>query len=279
MKTIAIIGHGYVGKAMKGFFQDNYEILIFDPAYIGSNGPEETKKEINERADLAVICVPTPSAEDGSVDTSFVESSVEWLETPLILIKSTVPPGTTRALTKKYNKRIAFSPETAMQEGGYEIPFWKGYPHPTDMKKHDHLVIGADDEQVAKDILEFFKPILGPFVNYQITEVEAAEMSKYVTNVYLSTIVTFWNEIKDVCEWHNITFEKVRELVLLDKRVSPTHSVVFENKRGFGGKCLPKDTKGLVKFAQELGYEPELLKSVLTTNEKFNERNDNSDNG
>lgn len=278
-KTVAIIGHGYVGKAVEGFFKDRYDIMIFDPAYVGSGSYGDIKKEINEKADLAVICAPTPSREDGSVDTSFVESNIEWLETPLILIKSTVPPGTTRALTKKYKKRIAFSPETAMGEGGYEIPFWKGYPHPTDMKKTHFTVIGSDDIKVSEEILEFIKPITGPFSEYHIVEPEEAEMSKYVMNSYLSTIVTYFNEIRDICAWHDISYDRVRELVLLDKRVSPTHSLVFEHKRGFGGKCLPKDTKGIVKFSQDLGYEPELLKSVLSTNDKFNERNDNSSNG
>lgn len=279
MKTIAIIGYGYVGKAMEGFFKDNYDMMIFDPAYVGTMPMEQMKDEINSKADMAVICVPTPSSEDGSVDTSLVEESIAWLETPLILIKSTVPPGTTRALTKKYKKRIAFSPETAMQEGGYEVPFWLGYPHPTDMKKHHSAIIGSDDIKVSEEVLDYMKPIMGPFAEYHVVEPEEAEMTKYIINSYLATIVTYFNEIRDICAWHDVSYDRVRELALLDKRISRTHSVVFDEKRGFGGKCLPKDTQGIVKFAQELGYEPELLTAVLSTNNKFNKRNENSNNG
>lgn len=273
-KTVAIIGYGYVGKAVSSFFEGRYNVINYDPAFPDFN-EEENQKYVNENADLAIICTPTPSAEDGSVDTSAVKSSIEWLKTPLILIKSTVPPGTTRHLTKTSGKRIAFSPEMAMGEGGYEIPFWLGYPHPTDMKKHHYMIIGADDITVSEEILEFFKPTMGPFAEYHIVEPEEAEMTKYVINSYLSTIVTYFNEIKDVCSWHGISYDRVRELALLDKRISRTHSVVFEDKRGFGGKCLPKDTKGIVKFSQALGYEPELLKAVLSANDKFNERNSN----
>lgn len=102
---IAIIGYGFVGKFMKELFP---EAIIYDPGY-----PElsVSKEEIN-KADAAFIGVPTNMLPDGSCDTSIVESTVKWLSTPLIIIRSTVKPGTTDKLAKKYpGKHIVFQPE------------------------------------------------------------------------------------------------------------------------------------------------------------------------
>ena len=86
---IAIIGLGYVGNAMHSFFKDHYDVVFFDPAKKGS----ATKSEIND-CDLGVVCVPTPMASDRSCDLSIVEETIGWLDTPLILLKSTVELGT-----------------------------------------------------------------------------------------------------------------------------------------------------------------------------------------
>ena len=101
MNKVAIIGYGYVGKAMHKIFPDAQIYDVTTP-----NGlPWATKEQVNE-CDLAIICVPTPMQENGQefkpVDTSIVEESVAWLKTPLILIKSTVVPGTTERLSEKY---------------------------------------------------------------------------------------------------------------------------------------------------------------------------------
>jgi len=269
MKTIAIIGHGYVGKSTEQFFKDKVEILIYD---IANTGGEAMKDKINKDADLAIVCVPTPSSDDGSVDISSVEESVEWLKAPLILIKSTVPPGTVRRLAEKSGKHIAFSPEF-VGEGNYEIPYWDGLPHPTDMRKHHYIVVGSPEQKTADSVMEFFKPIMGPFCQFHSTDAETAELMKYVINSYLATMVTFFNEISDIAENHNVSYTRLRELVLLDKRISRTHSLVFDDNRGFGGKCLPKDVKGIVSFSKTLGYDAELLKSVLSVNEKMHDKN------
>ena len=96
-KKVAIIGHGYVGKAMVEFFKDHYDVFIYDPNEKNSH----TQDEINE-CDLGVICVPTPMQEDGACDTSVVEHVASWLETPLVILKSTVPVGTTELLSRRY---------------------------------------------------------------------------------------------------------------------------------------------------------------------------------
>jgi UDP-N-acetyl-D-mannosaminuronate dehydrogenase len=100
LKTkIGIVGNGYVGKAFYNFFKSHYEVFIYDPAYNLSN----TKDDIN-KCDLAVVCVPTPENEDGSCNTTIVEESINWIQTPLILLKSTVEVGTTDRLIEKFKK-------------------------------------------------------------------------------------------------------------------------------------------------------------------------------
>ena len=102
LKTkVGIVGYGYVGNAFYNFFKNHYETVIYDPSYILS----VSKEEIN-KCDLAVVCVPTPENDDGSCNTSIVEDTIDWLNTPLILLKSTVEIGTTDRLIKTYNKNI-----------------------------------------------------------------------------------------------------------------------------------------------------------------------------
>jgi UDPglucose 6-dehydrogenase len=109
---IVIIGYGVVGNAIKQLFNN---ALIFDPAFAEQSA---SKKDINA-ADAAFICVPTPKASDGSCDISIVEEVVAWLTTPLIIIRSTISPGTTDRLKKKYpNKHIVFMPEYIGGIGG-----------------------------------------------------------------------------------------------------------------------------------------------------------------
>ena len=143
--TIAIIGHGYVGKALERYFSDKFDIVIYDPAN------NYTDKEAVNAAGLAVVSVPTNMAEDGTVDLSAIESTFEWIQTPAIVIKSTVPPGTTKKLAEQYGleERLVFSPEY-IGEGGYPLPYWDDVPHPTDMKLHQHQIFGGSVEARKK---------------------------------------------------------------------------------------------------------------------------------
>lgn len=265
--VVAVIGHGYVGKAVHAFFKEHYEVLIYDVAQ-----PEisSTKEEINARAKLAVISVPTPMSDDGSADLSMVEATISWLKTPLILIKSTIPPGTTASLSKKFKKSIAFSPEY-IGEGNYVIPFWKGYPDPHDMKRHDFVIVGGE-KKVTSKIMLFFKTVLGAEPRYFETDSTTAELVKYMENSFLATKVTFCNEFYDIAQGLGVDYNELRELWLLDGRVGRSHTVVFEDRRGFGGKCLPKDVNALVKASTKAGYVPKLLKSVLAVNTEIRKK-------
>lgn len=258
-KTVAIIGRGYVGKAYQ---------KLFPKAHIYDRHVEDVRIErarVNQ-CDLSIICVPTNMNPDGSCDISIVEDVLEWLETPLVLIKSTIPPGTTERLKIKYCRRICHSPEY-VGEGGYYIPFWL-YPHPTEPQHHDFMIIGGDEPD-CEEILEFFYPVLGPSKTYyQVTSTES-ELIKYYENCMIATKVTLANEFYELAKAFNVSYSKVREGMVLDSRLGRMFTTVFKDRRGFDGKCLPKDVNAIVHAAREAGYTPEFLQEVLKSNNRF----------
>lgn len=262
-KTVAIIGNGYVGKASAQYFARKFEVVLYDPP----QGFED--KDAVNRADLALVCVPTPMGEGGIADLSYIEETFSWLKTPLIIIKSTVPPGTTKMLAERYSLEdaLVFSPEF-VGEGNYHVPHWKGYPHPTDMSLSEYFIFGGPRSATSK-VIPFFTPISGPHTRYMQTDYATAELVKYMDNSYLAMKVTFANEFYDIAKTFGVDYAELRELFTLDGRVDSTHTVVFPDNRGFGGKCLPKDVSGIVEASKKAGYTPSFLGAVLLNNRKF----------
>jgi len=269
-KRVGIVGFGYVGKALASFFQDHFDVLAYDP-HVDVTGEEfynvkkATKNEINT-CNLVVVAVPTPMAQDASVDLSIVNETLGWLNVPLILLKSTVLPGTTDKLTKETGKKIAFSPEY-IGESMYVTQWWKdiGYMHPTDIKKHDFQIFGGKRETTS-EILEYFKVIMGPVTRYIQTDATTAELTKYMENSWGATKVMFCNEFARIAETLNVDYDELRELWLQDGRINRMHTAVFKEERGFGGKCFPKDINGIVNFVKKEGYTPTLLEEVIASN-------------
>jgi len=209
---VCLIGYGYVGQAYHKVFKDAY---IFDePKGMG------TREEVNTCA-LAVVCVPTPSTLAGACDTSIVEEVVSWLETPLILIKSALEPGTVDRLKEKYGKRICVSVEY-VGEGNYFTPIWK-YPDPLNPISHGFVVIGGDDKDCA-EVMDFLTPILGPTARIRITTALEAEIIKYAENTWGATKVTFAHMLRDVCEKAGANWFRVREGWIDDPRVEVMHT-------------------------------------------------------
>ena len=262
---IAIIGsEGYVGRAVKRLLKNHYQIIPYDIIGVGS------WEEVN-KCQLAIICVPTPMKKDGSCDISIVEKTVSRLQVPIILIKSTIPPGTTKKLKKKYKKRIVFSPEY-IGEGNYFIPFWKGYPHPTKIKYHNFQIFGGDRKDTNVWV-EIFQRVLGPDCRYIQTDSTTAELTKYMENSWGATKVTFCNEFYRIAKIFGVDYRELRELFLLDGRTERMHTSVFEGNYGFGGKCFPKDVNAIVKASKKAGYKPKFLEEVLRSNKRFRKDN------
>jgi len=253
---VAIIGYGVVGMAYN---------KIFDNAYIYDKvGFSDNKEDIN-KCDLGIICVPTPEGKNGKTDLSAIEDVLKWLETPLILIKSAVPPSTTTYLKKKYKKRICVSPEY-VGESKYYIP--DKYLDPTDPRKHPFQIFGGDKED-TKEIVDIFQEQLGPTVRYIQVSSETAELTKYMENCFFATKVTFCNEFYEIAKGFDVDYNELRECFIEDPRVCNMHTSVFKENRGFGGKCYPKDLASIISSSEKKGYKPMLLRQVRTSNNKF----------
>jgi len=254
---IGIVGHGYVGQAVHRVFKD---AKVYDPG-----NPATRNKDAINQCELAIICVPTDPRDDGSCDISIVEESVKWIECPLILIKSAIPPGTTDLLSEKYGKRVVVSPEY-IGEGKYYVP--PEYPHPTEMIRHRFQIFGGNPEDTSA-IIEFFVPVVGPHVFFYQTKAKTAEFIKYWENSWGAMKVTFCNEIRKMAECMGIDYWDAREGWALDSRVEKMHTAVFDKRRGYKSKCFDKDIPAFIKCAEENGYEPTLLKEVVETNKRI----------
>ena len=257
MNKIAIIGLGYVGSAYQKLFP---EAVIYDP----SKGFND-KKAVN-KCELAIVSVPTAMQEDGSCDVSIIEDVIGWLETPLILIKSTIPPGTTKRLKEATGKRICHSPEY-VGEGGYYIPFWQ-FPHSTEPQHHSFMIIGGDLKD-REDILAFFYPRLGPTKTYYQVDETTSELIKYMENCAIATKVTLCNEFYNIAQAFGVSYSQLREGFVLDERQGKMFTVVYKNRRGFDGKCIPKDLNALIYATKKAGYKPEFLEDIWKNNKRI----------
>ena len=263
MKKIAIIGHGYVGRAVEDFLKNHYDVEIYDIAYIKKENLEEFQKRTNS-CDVAFICVPTPSDENGRCDTSAISETFEWLTVPTVVLKSTVEVGTTERLQEKYAGEIVFSPEFIG-----ESKYWSPFKFDKDMKEMPHYIFGGRNKAACQKIVDLYTKVTGPMKSYMVTDSKTAEMVKYTFNTFAAMKVTFCNEIYDICEKLGISYNEVRELFTMDPRVSKMHTAVFAEERGYGGRCLPKDTKALLWLSESLGVKSEILAAVDKKNGEY----------
>lgn len=274
MKKIGIIGYGYVGQAFVKMVSGKFETWVINRSeverdrlpegvyFAGISEDEEARKAINQ-CDLAVVCVPTGSVkEDGSCDTSIVEEVISWLEAPVILIKSTVAPGTTDRLSSEFKKRIVFSPEY-VGEGKYHVTPRMDFQ--TDMVKTPFMICGGNDVD-CNYIFDLLLPILGPEKTYYKCSALEAELIKYMENTYFGVKITFAQEMYDIVKAFGADWYKVWQGWALDPRVDVMHTAVFPESRGFSGKCLPKDLNALVMASHKKGYTPKFLMAMLKKN-------------
>ena len=252
---VGIIGIGAVGSAVKhGFEKLGHEVLIHDIKYNTS---------IDEVLDseVAFICVPTPSANNGMCDISIVDNVICELDDSnyngVIAIKSTIIPGTTRSLIKKYpNLKICFVPEF-LRERCAEIDF---------IENHDICIVGTQNDE----FYEVIKTSHGKFPKkfLKVTETEA-ELVKYFNNVYNSTLITFANNFYEICKSLDVDYDNVKTAACNRVHINDVYLDCNENLRGFGGVCLPKDTAALAALGEELGLKDNFFNNILDQNKKY----------
>ena len=268
--TIGIVGQGYVGTAIKSGFEKHYEIETYDK--FSTSKSTVNLHDLVLLSDVIFVCVPTPMNKDGSCHTNIVEEvvleineiSISSESKPVVVIKSTVPPGTTDRLNKKYEHiSVIFNPEFLTEANFIE-----------DFKNQTRIILGGTRK--GTNLLRQIYSKVFPSAHIIKTGSITAEMVKYMTNAYLATKVSFSNEIKQICDKVGADYDKVVEYTTLDDRLGKTHWSVPgpDGDLGFGGHCLPKDINALISVAHELGIEPEVLESVVETNDKVRENRD-----
>lgn len=216
-------------------------------------GPDEVGR-LDTR--VALIAVGTPSLPSGRADLSQVRSALGWLVEKargqtLVVMKSTLPPGTGRTLARQYGLPYVASPEFLRQ--GQAVKDWR---HPY------RIVIGVERVQDVELAKEVYGNVEAPHI---VTDITTAEMIKYASNAFLSTKISFINEIANLCDTMGADIEGVVSGMAPDPRIGLSF---LRAGIGYGGSCFPKDVRALEFLSTLNGYSCELLRAVISVNNR-----------
>lgn len=251
---IALFGYGFVGKAYYNAFKLYHPITVIDPNF-NSNKLEDIK---DLRA--IILCLPTPSTEDGSCDMSIVYSVLKTLpENVPILIKSTISLEGWNTIEEKFsNHSITFSPE-----------FLRAATADEDVRNTKHAFLAGGNTDFWRDFYSY------PFPEIKITlcTPRDAIAIKYFRNSFLATKCSFFNEMYDFCEKLGLNYDCVRWGVAADPRIGESHTFIEPEARGWGGYCFPKDTSALLKTANNNDINLNTLDAAVKSNANIRKNN------
>ena len=256
---ILVMGVGWVGGTVARWLESQgLAPRMYDPPKgLGSDADLAA-------ADTIIICLPTPYDDaKGGFDLSYVESGVAALQgSKIIVIKSTVLPGTTDALQAKYPQHVfLFNPEFLRQASADA-----DFAHP------DRQIVGARKEHRAQ--AEAFLALLPPAPFSKIVTPMEAETVKYFGNCFLATKVVFANQLFDLCAAIGVEYDAVKDCAGADPRIGTGHlQVLHDGYRGYGGSCFPKDMRALIQLGDRVGAPLVLLKEAERLNNETIARN------
>jgi UDPglucose 6-dehydrogenase len=264
---ISIIGMGMVGSSLQFGFAQIADFKIYDKNPTLSIN---TMEEVGRDGDYIFLCVPSPMKLDtGECDTSIIDSIlkelslIKGIKKKIIIIKSTVPPGTTEMFKKKYKLRIIHNPE-----------FLTARSYLLDFINSARIVLGGDKKD-CKEIEKLYR-LRFPNTPIYITDSITAETVKYTANTFFTTKVLFFNEIYELCQKLKISYDDVIKMTLADGRIGNSHYQVpgHDGDLGVGGLCFPKDSYALINKADSLGVDMSIIKAVMKKNEKVRKNKD-----
>ena len=247
----AVIGLGVIGCAQMRLLGPMVRV-----AYDIATGEPYPTRAVRG-CDFAGICVGTPQGDDGRADLTALHAALKRLPASMpVMIRSTIPPGTTDALAA--GRRLVVHVPEFMSERSDGM--WR---EPSDVP---FLICGG-----TRQAIEWFQPVLAEIAGgpvYCCSGLEA-ELVKYTANAHLAAKVTFVNEIARVCAAFGADWETVRQGWLLDPRAGISHTETKGREPGYGGSCLPKDLSALITASHEAGYEPWFLAAIQEVNSRF----------
>ena len=237
--------------------------LVADAVAAGNLRFVESSVDAVAGAEFVFLCVPTPMSADGSADLSYVEAAAKEIASNLapgtiVVNKSTVPVGSATTVEQVIGRTdimVVSNPEF-LREGSAVH----------DSLNPDRIVVGADDAGAAAKVGELFASSGAPLI---VTDATTSETIKYASNAFLATKLSFVNALAGLCEEVGADARDVLLGLGYDKRIG------FEFLRpgpGWGGSCLPKDTRALLHTAQEAGYDFSLLAGAIASNDEQLER-------
>ncbi len=263
MKKIGIIGRGFVGSAVEFGFSAQTGcdaiVKVFDKdPKISLHSLSET---INE-SDFIFVSVPTPSNSDGSINIDILHSVLSDINQinnsdNIILIRSTITPGTTRKFEKEFPKlKFVFNPEFLTERSAKY-----------DFINQSRFILGGDKVYTSK-VASLFKWRFGHSIPVIETNFETAELIKYMNNCFFATKVSFLNEMKLISDQIGSDWDVAVEGFQRDGRIGHSHLSVPgpDGKLGFGGSCFPKDIQAIIDFAQKLDVNLNTLQGAWETN-------------
>lgn len=266
--SLGIIGLGYVGTAIKSFFEShNVELLTYDIDQSKNPTEESIHSLVSKNPTFIYIAIPTPMKKNGSCsleNLEFVLNEINEIgfNSGCIIIKSTIPPKSTEKFQLYYpNLKIIFNPEFLTEANFYD-----------DFKNQKFIILGGKKEDclLASDFYKLFFP------NSEIcisTSAEA-EMIKYFLNCFLAVKVSYANEIYQLCSKLDINFNKIIDMAMLDSRIGKTHLQVPgpDGEFGYGGSCFPKDISALIKIFEEYNVSTAVIKSSWDRNQNIDRK-------
>lgn len=260
---VLIVGFGHVGQQIARYFTEARYVDLDGVIRRASDGVEADREY---EFDLGFICVPTPEGPEGECDTSQVYGAFRrWLDhAPYWCIKSTVSVGTTDDLNMEAGRPAAcFSPEYYGETLG----------HPLAGVVRDPFIILGGPGEVTRAFATAWSLVTNSYTRIYQTTAMTAELCKLMENSWIATKVSFCNQFYDLARLAGVDWHALRELWLADPRVSRSHTYVYPDNRGWGGKCLPKDTANLCHWARQKGQPAELMEAVREYNRRLRGQN------
>jgi len=262
---ITVVGMGIVGKLEYDILKDKFdpdfhdkfkESKINGETYASPENDVIKKSLLNKiKYDLAIIAVPTPLKEDNSeLDCSIVEEAINSVKAEVYLIKSTLNVGFSQYLKDKTGKRIVHSPE------------YSGATQHCTNFEYNYTILGGDKKD-CQYVQQIYQEVFDARHVFEFVDNSTSELIKLTENSWLATKVSFFNSIWEICQEKGIPYEEVRKCVVLDPRINPAHTFVYDKHPYWDSHCFNKDVPALANT-----FNNSILKEIVRYNNEMKDR-------
>jgi UDPglucose 6-dehydrogenase len=260
---LGVVGSGFVGGAViNGFNTPNVDMWVVDPKKTSVT----LQQMVENDPHLVFVCVPTPESSDGSVDVSIVDGVLSDLDKfgyqGIVVIKSTITPDHLTRFDQQYDVQLVYNPEFLTEANAH-----KDFINPPMQILGGHW---NNCEAVERAYVKFSHVKIVPTFK---TDIVSASLLKYTINSWLATKVTFMNELYHLHKASdaNTSWEQFTDMLQRDRRIGDSHLRVPgpDGSFGFGGHCFPKDTAGLLSYADKNNVELSVLSKAVETNARI----------